>query len=48
MLDEGIDLLMISPNEAQPLTGIVEQAYNKGIPVIVIDRKTSSDSTPLM
>jgi signal transduction histidine kinase/AraC-like DNA-binding protein/CheY-like chemotaxis protein/DNA-binding LacI/PurR family transcriptional regulator len=43
MLDEGIDLLIISPNEAQPLTGIVEQIYNKGIPVIVIDRKTSSD-----
>ena len=43
MLDEGIDLLIISPNEAKPLTGIVEQTYNKGIPVIVIDRKTSSD-----
>lgn len=42
MLNKGIDLLVISPNEAQPLTGIVEQAYNKGIPVIVIDRKTSS------
>ena len=43
MLDEGVDLLIISPNEAQPLTGIVEQTYNKGIPVIVIDRKTASD-----
>jgi signal transduction histidine kinase/DNA-binding response OmpR family regulator len=42
MLNRGIDLLVISPNEARPLTGIVEQAYNKGIPVIVIDRKTSS------
>lgn len=42
MLEEGIDLLVISPNEARPLTGVVEQAYSKGIPVIVIDRKTSS------
>jgi signal transduction histidine kinase/AraC-like DNA-binding protein/CheY-like chemotaxis protein/ABC-type xylose transport system substrate-binding protein len=42
MLDEGIDLLIISPNEARPLTQVVEEAYNKGIPVIVIDRKTSS------
>jgi len=42
MLKDGIDLLIISPNEAQPLTGVVEQAYNKGIPVIVIDRKTAS------
>ncbi|MEZ2334292.1 substrate-binding domain-containing protein [Mucilaginibacter sp. RCC_168] len=42
MVDDGIDLLIISPNEARPLTKVVEQAYNKGIPVIVIDRKTSS------
>ncbi len=42
MVDEGIDLLIISPNEAQPLNSIVEQTYNKGIPVVVIDRKTSS------
>lgn len=43
MLDQGINILIISPNEAQPLTPIVEQAYNKGLPVIVIDRKTSSN-----
>ncbi len=42
MVDQGIDLLIISPNEAQPLTNIVDQTYNKGIPVIVIDRKTTS------
>ncbi|WP_461449552.1 hybrid sensor histidine kinase/response regulator transcription factor [Mucilaginibacter sp.] len=42
MLEEGIDLLIISPNEAQPLTPVVESAYEKGIPVIVIDRKTAS------
>jgi len=44
MLKSGIDLLIISPNEAQPLTEIVEQTYDKGIPVIVIDRKTTSSS----
>ena len=42
MLDDGIDLLIVSPNEAKPLTGIVEQTYNKGIPVIFVDRKTSN------
>ncbi|UIR54684.1 substrate-binding domain-containing protein [Sphingobacterium sp. SRCM116780] len=42
MINEGIDILIISPNEAQPLTPIVEEAYNKGIPVIIIDRKTAS------
>jgi len=42
LLNDGIDLLIISPNEAQPLTPIVEEVFNKGIPVIVIDRKVSS------
>jgi ribose transport system substrate-binding protein len=38
-----VDLLIISPNEAQPLTAIVEKAFDKGIPVIVLDRKILSD-----
>ncbi|GAC1313493.1 MAG: substrate-binding domain-containing protein [Mucilaginibacter sp.] len=42
MLNGDIDLLIISPNEARPLTPVVEEAYNKGVPVIVIDRKTAS------
>jgi signal transduction histidine kinase/AraC-like DNA-binding protein/CheY-like chemotaxis protein len=42
MLNQGIDLLIISPNEAQPLTPIVEEVYNKGVPVVVLDRKTTS------
>ena len=39
---EGIDLLIVSPNEARPLTPVVEDLYNKGLPVIVIDRKIAS------
>ncbi len=39
----GVNLLMISPNEAQPLTAVVGKAYDAGIPVIVIDRKILSD-----
>jgi ABC-type sugar transport system substrate-binding protein/DNA-binding response OmpR family regulator/nitrogen-specific signal transduction histidine kinase len=42
LLQKKIDLLIISPNEAEPLTPVVEDAYNKGIPVIVVDRKISS------
>jgi signal transduction histidine kinase/AraC-like DNA-binding protein/CheY-like chemotaxis protein/ABC-type xylose transport system substrate-binding protein len=42
MLHDKIDLLIISPNEAQPLTPIVDEAYQNNIPVIIIDRKTSS------
>ncbi len=44
LLNSRIDLLIISPNEAQPLTPIVEEAYSKSIPVIVVDRKTASNS----
>lgn len=44
MINKGIDILIISPNEAQPLTPIVDQAYSKGMPVIIIDRKTASSS----
>ena len=42
LLKEGIDLLIISPNEAEPLTPVVEEVFSKGIPVIVVDRKTAS------
>ena len=39
----GVDLLIISPKEAAPLTPIVEQAYGSGIPVIVLDRRVLGD-----
>lgn len=40
---QEVDLLIISPNEAQPLTNIVEKAFDKGISVIVLDRKVLTD-----
>lgn len=43
LLNQNIDVLLVSPNEAKPLTSVVEEAYNRGIPVVVIDRKTNSD-----
>jgi signal transduction histidine kinase/AraC-like DNA-binding protein len=42
-LDEGVDLLIVSPNESEPITDIVEELYQTGIPVIVIDRKITSN-----
>lgn len=42
LLKEGIDLLIISPNETDPLTPIVEEIYTSGLPVIVLDRKIGS------
>jgi simple sugar transport system substrate-binding protein/ribose transport system substrate-binding protein len=42
----GIDLLIISPNESEPLTPIISEVYQK-IPVIVLDRKVNSDDYTL-
>jgi len=42
LVQQGIDLLIVSPNEAQQLTSTVEEVFDKGIPVIVIDRKINS------
>ena len=38
-----IDLLIVSPKEAAPLTAPVAAAYQKGIPVIVLDRRVLGD-----
>jgi len=43
-LRQGINLLMISPNEAKPLTAVVRKAYESSIPVIVIDRAVEGDT----
>jgi len=42
-IDEGVDLLIISPNESSALSPVVEKAYDAGIPVILYDRKVDSD-----
>ena len=36
---QGVDLIIVSPKEAAPLTRPVRDAYRKGIPVIVLDRR---------
>lgn len=38
-----IDILIVSPNESKPLTPIIEEVYQSGIPVILIDRETDSE-----
>ena len=42
-LQQGVDLLIISPNEAAPLTDVVAKVCAAGIPVIVLDRKVNGD-----
>jgi len=43
LVEQGVDLIIISPKEAAPLTGPVAAAYRAGIPVIVLDREVQGD-----
>ena len=38
----GIDLLIVAPNQMATISPAIDRAYDKGIPVIVFERKTSS------
>jgi len=42
-ISAGVDLIIISPKEAAPLTPVVAEAYQSGIPVIVLDRRVLGD-----
>ena len=43
LLPRGVDLIIISPKEAAPLTDPVAKAMKAGIPVIVLDRAVLGD-----
>ena len=38
-----VNLIIVSPKEAAPLTTVVADAYQKGIPVIILDRRVLGD-----
>ncbi|MCQ2335542.1 MAG: substrate-binding domain-containing protein [Paludibacteraceae bacterium] len=40
---EGVDLLIVSPNEAEEVKPAVSRAYKAGIPVIVADRRVTGE-----
>lgn len=40
---EGVDLIIVSPNEAEEVKPAVSRAYQMGIPVVVADRRVSGD-----
>ena len=42
LMNDGIDLLIVAPNQVQTISPAIDRAYDKGIPVIVFERKTSS------
>ena len=38
----GIDLLIVAPNQVATISPAIDRAYDKGLPVIVFERKTNS------
>ena len=40
-VDEGVDLLIISPNQVSTINAAIDRARKKGIPVVMFDRKTN-------
>ena len=42
-MQQGVDAIIISPKETEPLTAPVAEAYKSGIPVIVLDRAVNGD-----
>ena len=43
LVESGIDLLVVAPNESAPLTEAIKEVRRKGIPVIFFDRKAETD-----
>ncbi len=42
-ISQKVDVLIVSPNEPAPLTAVVQQACDAGIPVIILDRSVNTD-----
>jgi len=42
-IQQKVDILIVSPNEPDPLTPPVQQACDAGIPVIILDRSVKTD-----
>jgi ABC-type sugar transport system substrate-binding protein/AraC-like DNA-binding protein len=42
LVESGINLLIVAPNQLSSVSPAIDRAYDKGIPVIVFERKTDS------
>lgn len=43
-MDNDFDIIIAAPNEADAITPVISEAYQKGIPVIIFDRNINGDS----
>jgi len=44
LVDQGINLLMLIPRDAQAMTPVIAQVHAKGIPVVLLTRRILSDT----
>lgn len=42
--DNGFDIIIVAPNEAEALTPAIREVYERGIPVIIFDRSINGDT----
>lgn len=43
-VENGFDIIIVSPNEAAALTPVIKEVYDKGVPVVIFDRNINGDS----
>ena len=43
LINQKIDLLIVSPHEVLPLSPLLEKIYNSNIPIVLIDRRINSE-----
>ena len=44
LISRGVDILVVSPFESEPLSGVVDEAYRAGIPTIITDRRVNTNN----
>ena len=42
--DNGFDIILAAPNEANAITPIIKETYESGLPVVIFDRDINGDS----
>lgn len=43
-VENGFDIIIVSPNEAAALTPIIKDVYEQGVPVVIFDRNINGDT----
>lgn len=43
-VDNGFDIIVVAPNEADAITPILKEVYDKGMPVVIFDRNINGES----